>query len=236
MDATPLVQRACRNRLGLRAGLRLSGRCGARHQHPVAMQGLLRLDAPGDMQVNGGLDCPTQHAAAVTLARTSGLRNEQIKIKEIYNKITNCPCNFGVEFGWVTLLGPIVIFFVLLSIIASDACRARCGHSKGKRLLRYSALTIVASVAWGSVALLNSEAVCCIQGGYPSDSPCLVGRNATANAVRYEDCTSDSEVAGVRLLMYGGSIFSVILAFIAITFGLKWLLKKQNVPNQSEVP
>nr|XP_032834360.1 uncharacterized protein LOC116956682 isoform X3 [Petromyzon marinus] len=188
------------------------------------------------LEVNGGLDCPTQHAAAVTLARTSGLRNEQIKIKEIYNKITNCPCNFGVEFGWVTLLGPIVIFFVLLSIIASDACRARCGHSKGKRLLRYSALTIVASVAWGSVALLNSEAVCCIQGGYPSDSPCLVGRNATANAVRYEDCTSDSEVAGVRLLMYGGSIFSVILAFIAITFGLKWLLKKQNVPNQSEVP
>ncbi|CAN0288528.1 unnamed protein product [Lampetra fluviatilis] len=115
-------------------------------------------------------------------------------LQEVFNQITNCPCSFGEEFGWVTLLAPIVILVVLLTILVCEALRARCGRGKGKRLVRYGALTFVASVAWVSVALLNSEAVCCIQGGFPSDSPCLAARNATANVVRYEDCTSISRV------------------------------------------
>ncbi|CAN0288474.1 unnamed protein product [Lampetra fluviatilis] len=114
-------------------------------------------------------------------------------LQEFFNEITECPCNSGVLFGWVTFLGPIVILVVSLLTPIYEALRDCCGPDKRTRLARKVALTFVSSVAWLSVALLNSEAWCCIQGAYPSDSPCLTRRNATANVGRYEDCTSESE-------------------------------------------
>ncbi|XP_078473964.1 uncharacterized protein LOC144735434 [Lampetra planeri] len=140
-------------------------------------------------------------------------------LQEVFNEITECPCNYGKEFGLLTLLGPIVILVVSLLTLTYEALIDCCGRDKRARLARNFALTFVASVAWLSMALLNSEALCCIQGGFPSDSQCLVGRNATANVVRYEKCISDSELYGVRMMTIGGAASSIVLKIVQVKCG-----------------
>ncbi|XP_078473963.1 uncharacterized protein LOC144735433 [Lampetra planeri] len=154
-------------------------------------------------------------------------------LQEVFNEITECPCSFGKEFGLLTLLGPIVILVVSLLTLTYEALIDCCGHGKCMRLARNFALTFVASVAWLSMALLNSEALCCIQGGYPSDSPCLVGRNATNNVVLYEKCISDSQLYGVRLMTYGGAISSIVLKIVQAKCGHLNSVQDPNVPLQS---
>ncbi|CAN0288254.1 unnamed protein product [Lampetra fluviatilis] len=156
-----------------------------------------------------------------------------IGLQEIFNQITDCPCNFGVPFGWVTIMGPIVILVVSLLTPIYEACRARRDPDKKTRLAYYGALTFVASMSWVSVALLNSEALCCIQGGFPSDSPCLAGGNATNNVLLYEKCISDSWIAGATMMTIGGILSSIILTFVHIKCGHLDSIKDPNIPMQS---
>ncbi|CAN0340322.1 unnamed protein product [Lampetra planeri] len=156
-----------------------------------------------------------------------------IGLQEIFNHITDCPCNFGVAFGLLTLLGPIFILAVSLATPIYEACRARRDPDKKTRLAYYSTLTFVASVSWLSVALLNSEAVCCIQGGFPRDSPCLVERNAADNVLLYKECISDSWIAGVSVMTIGGILSSIILAFVHGKSGHLDSIKDPNIPMQS---
>ncbi|CAN0340453.1 unnamed protein product [Lampetra planeri] len=133
-------------------------------------------------------------------------------LEEIITYFTDCPCDSSVRAGWLTLLAPMVIVFGSLMYAAIKYC-------KGKHLAHVFLLTLVASVSWLSVALFNSEAVCCIQGGFPSNSTCLDGVNATVNAVRYEKCTSDSRIAGVCVVTIGGFISFIVFGIVCAKCG-----------------
>ncbi|XP_061435644.1 uncharacterized protein LOC133360784 [Lethenteron reissneri] len=144
-------------------------------------------------------------------------------LQELFNHITDCPCNFGVAFGWLTLLGPVVIMVVSLATPVWKACGAQRDHAAGTRLARYVVLTFVASVVWLCVALLNSKAVCCIRGGYPGDSPCLHSianyEKGIPGVVQNEECISDSRLAGVIVMMVGGATSAIILGVVHVKYG-----------------
>ncbi|CAM9557566.1 unnamed protein product [Lampetra fluviatilis] len=84
MIAAPLVQRACRCRLAIHESLRLHREGATCHQHPVTLQGLLRLDAPGDPEGRHLVVLGGEHSMKVFRDSQHLLEDQGIKFFVIY--------------------------------------------------------------------------------------------------------------------------------------------------------